>query len=235
MYYEELIQKFWESGPKAQLGTTAVAIYLYLLKLANDNNRYDVTISDVAIGNTLGLTRKTVKSAREALLNSGLVRYESKNGYSCSYRIVPDYPLSIQKDKEDQEAKRKNNLRIPVTEKNKNLPPVGLSISIPETTGQKEKESFKNGAPEPFKIVVSNPSLEEFMAYAYTLSGYEESMDPDIKGKYATWAGNDWCNSLGKPITNWKSSLKNLLPYIKNRNDSGQLSLESIPVIKPPK
>ena len=63
MYYQELIQKFWESGPKAQLGTTAVAIYLYLLKLANDNNGYDVTVSDVAIGNILGLTRKTVKSA----------------------------------------------------------------------------------------------------------------------------------------------------------------------------
>lgn len=235
MYYQELIQKFWESGPKAQLGTTAVAIYLYLLKLANDNNGYDVSVSDVAIGNTLGLTRKTVKSAREALRNSGLVRYESKNGYSCSYRIVPDYPLSIQKDNEDQKAKRKNNPRIPVIEKIENLPSVGLSISIPETSGQKEKASFDNDAPQPFKTVVGNPSLEEFMAYAYTLSGYEESMESDIKEKYALWAGQDWCNNLGKPITNWKSSLKNLLPYIKNRNDNGQLSLESIPVIKPPK
>ncbi|WNI34758.1 hypothetical protein [Chryseobacterium sp. SG20098] len=235
MYYQELIQKFWEFGPKAQLGTTAVAIYLYLLKLANDNNGYDVTVSDVAIGNALGLTRKTVKSAREALRNSGLVRYESKNGYSSSYRIVPDYPLSIQKDKEDQKAKRKNNPRIPVIEKIENLPSVGLSISIPETTGQKVKASFDNDAPQPFKTVVGNPSLEEFMAYAYTLSGYEESMESDIKEKYALWAGQDWCNNLGKPITNWKSSLKNLLPYIKNRTDNEQLSLESIPVIKPPK
>jgi len=236
MYYQELIQKFWESGPKAQLGTTAAAIYLYLLKLANDNNGYDVTVSDVAIGNTLGLTRKTVKSAREALLNSGLVRYESKNGYSCSYRIVPDYPLSIQKDKKDQKAKRKNNRRIPVIEKKENLPLDGLPvISPPETTEQKEKGSFDSREPQPFKIVVSNPSLEEFMAYAYTLSGYEASMESDIKEKYALWAGQDWCNNLGKPITNWKSSLKNLLPYIKNEADNGQLSLESIPVIKPPK
>lgn len=236
MYYQELIQKFWESGPKAQLGTTAVAIYLYLLKLANDNNRYDVTVSDVAIGNTLGLTRKTVKSAREALRRSGLVRYESKNGYSCSYRIVQDYPLSIQKDEKDQKSKRKNNPRIPVIEKNENLLLDGLPvISTPETTEQKEKASFDNREPEPFKIKASIPSLEEFMAYAVTLSGYEESMDLDIQAKYLLWMGNDWCNNLGKPITNWKSSLKNLLPYIKNRNDNGQLSLDSIPVIKPPK
>ncbi|UCA58482.1 hypothetical protein KB553_15685 [Chryseobacterium rhizoplanae] len=235
MYYQELIQKFWESGPKAQLGTTAVAIYLYLLKLANDNNGYDVTISDVAIGNTLGLTRKTVKSAREALLNSGLVRYESKNGYSCSYRIVQDYPLLIQKDKKDQKAKRKTNPRIPVIEKNENLPLDGLpAISTPETTEQKEKMYFNNSTIEPLKMV-KKPCLEEFMAYAYMLRGYEESMDQAIKEKYASWANNDWCNNLGKPITNWKSSLKNLLPYIKNRTDNGQLSLESIPIIKPPK
>ncbi|ATN06709.1 MULTISPECIES: hypothetical protein [Chryseobacterium] len=234
MYYQELIQKFWESGPKAQLGTTAVAIYLYLLKLANDNNRYDVTVSDVAIGNTLGLTRKTVKSAKEALLNSGLVRYESKNGYSCSYRIVPDYSLSIQKDEKDQKAKRKNNLRIPVIEKNENLPLDGLPvINTPETTEQKEKASFDNR--HPFKIIANIPSLEEFIDYAKTLSGYEESMHSAIKERYALWANSNWCNNLGKPITNWKSSLKNLLPYIKNRNDNGQLSLDSIPVIKPPK
>ncbi|WP_449400697.1 hypothetical protein [Chryseobacterium wanjuense] len=106
-------------------------------------------------------------------------------------------------------------------------------ISPPETTEQKEKTSFDNREPEPFKIVVGNPSLEEFMEYAYTLSGYEASMESDIKEKYALWAGQDWCNNLGKPITNWKSSLKNLLPYIKNEADNGQLSLESIPVIKP--
>lgn len=236
MYYQELIQKFWESGPKVQLGTTAVAIYLYLLKLANDNNGYDVTVSDVAIGNTLGLTRKTVKSAREALLKSGLVRYESKNGYSCSYRIVPDYPLSIQKDEKDQKAKRKNNPRIPVIEKNENLTLDGLPvISIPETTEQKEKESFDNGEPEPFTIIANIPSLEEFIDYAKMLSGYEESMHSAIKERYALWANCNWCNNLGKPITSWKSSLKNLLPYIKNRTDNGQLSLDSIPSIKPPK
>jgi len=235
MYYQELIQKFWEFGPKAQLGTTAVAIYLYLLKLANDNNGYDVTVSDVAIGNTLGLTRKTVKSAREALLSSGLVRYKSKNGYSCSYRIVQDYPLSIQKDEKGQKAKRKNNPRIPGIEKNENLPLDGLPvIGTPETTEKKEKASFDNREPAPFKMRKS-PSLEEFMAYAHTLSGYEESMYSAIKERYALWANSNWCNNLGKPITSWKSSLKNLLPYIKNEADNGQLSLDSIPSIKPPK
>ncbi|WP_165796555.1 hypothetical protein [Chryseobacterium sp. HMWF001] len=205
-----------------------------MLKLANDNNGYNVTVSDVAIGSTLGITRKTVKSARESLRNSGLVRYESKNGYSCSYRIVPDYPLPILSQEKSQKVIIKHNPLILIVEKKENLPLVGLpALSTPETIEQKEKVSY-NSASEPFKMR-KNPSLEEFMEYAYTLIGYEISMDPAIKERYALWANNDWCNNLGKPITNWKSSLKNLLPYMKNRIDNGQLSLESIPTIKPPK
>ena len=235
MYYQELTQKFWEFGPKAQLSTTAVALYLYLLKLANDNNGYDVSVSDKGIGDTLGITRKTVKSAREALRKSGLVWYESKNGYSCSYRILLNYPLPTISQEKEQKLKIKHFPQASIAEENENLPSVDLSaLNTPETTEQEEKASFYNDKAEPFKIV-NKPSLEEFMDYAYTLSGFEESMNPDIKEKYALWAGNDWCNNLGKSITNWKSSLKNLLPYIKNRNDNGPLSLESIPTIKPPK
>ncbi|THV57543.1 helix-turn-helix domain-containing protein [Chryseobacterium candidae] len=235
MYYQELIQKFWESGPKAQLSTTAVAIYLYLLKLANDNNEYDVTVSNVAIADTLGITRKTVKSAKEALRNSGLVRYESKNGYSCSYRIVLDYPLSTQKYEKDQKVKRKNNPRTPVIDGNRNFSSVGLpALSTPKTTEQEEKASLDNSTAKYYKIA-KIPTLKEFMDYACTLNGYEISMKSYIKEKYALWTNNDWCNNLGKPITNWKSTLKNLLPYIKNRTDNEKLSLESIPTIKPPK
>ncbi len=236
MYYHELIQKFWEFGPKAQLSTTAVAIYLYLLNLANDNNGYDVTVSDVAIGDTLGITRKTVKSAREALQNSGLVQYENKNGYSCSYRILLNYSLPIPSQEKGPKVIIKHDGPTAIAEKNENLPLDGLPIiSTPETTEKKEKASFDNREPEPFKIIANIPSLEEFIDYAKTLSGYEESMYSAIKERYALWANSNWCNNLGKPITSWKSSLKNLLPYIKNEADNGQLSLDSIPSIKPPK
>lgn len=235
MYYQELTQKFWVFGPKAQLSTTAVALYLYLLKLANDNNGYDVSVSDRTIGSTLGITRKTVKSAREALLNSGLVWYESKKGYSCSYRIVLNYPLPIPSQENSQKVIIKHNDLTSIAGKNENLASVGLpTLNIPKITDHKENASFYKYKAKPFKMV-NKPSLEEFMDYAYTLSSYEASMDSDIKEKYAVWGNNDWCNNLGKPITNWKSSLKNLLPYIKNRTDNEQLSLESIPTIKPPK
>ncbi|CAM3745656.1 helix-turn-helix domain-containing protein [Elizabethkingia occulta] len=233
MYYLELIQRFWEFGPKARLSTTAIVIYLYLLKLASDNNGYNVAISDVMLSETLGLTRKTIKPAKEALRNLGLIQYESRKGLSCSYRIVLDYPLQVPGQEKVQQAEK--NLQASIVEKSENSPLVELSgIPIPETTEQKENTLLYNNDAESFKTI-KGPSLEEFMAYAHTLDCYEGSMDLDIEEKYALWAGNGWRNNLGKPITNWKSSLKNILPYMKNKTDNGLFSVESIPNIKHPK
>ncbi|WP_181185879.1 helix-turn-helix domain-containing protein [Elizabethkingia anophelis] len=229
----ELIQRFWEFGPKARLSTTAIVIYLYLLKLASDNNGYNVVISDVMLSETLGLTRKTIKPAKEVLRNLGLIQYESRKGLSCSYRIVLDYPLQAPGQEKGQ--KIINNLQVQILKKSNNSPLVEPSgIPIPETTEQKESTFLYNNVPEPFKTT-KGPSLEEFMAYAHTLDGYEGSMDLDIEEKYALWAGNGWRNNLGKPIANWKSSLKNILPYMKNKTDNGLFSVESIPNIKHPK
>ncbi|MCL1689440.1 hypothetical protein CMT57_06220 [Elizabethkingia anophelis] len=233
VYYLELIQRFWEFGPKARLSTTAIVVYLYLLKQARDNNGYNVVISDVMLSETLGLTRKTIKPAKEALRNLGLIQYESRKGLSCSYRIVLDYPLQVPGQEKVQQVEK--NLQASIVEKSENSPLVEPSkIHIPKTTEQKESTFLYNNVPEPFKTT-KGPSLEEFMTYAYTLDGYEGSMDLDIEEKYALWAGNGWRNNLGKPITNWKSSLKNILPYMKNKTDNGPLSVESIPSIRPPK
>lgn len=233
VYYLELIQRFWEFGPKARLSTTATVVYLYLLKRASDNNGYNVVISDVMLSETLGLTRKTIKPAKEALRNLGLIQYESRKGLSCSYRIVLDYPLQVPGQEKVQQTEK--NLQTSIVEKRENSPLVEPSDTpIPETTEQKESTILHNNILKPFKTT-KEPSLKEFMAYAHTLDGYEDSMDSDIEEKYALWAGNGWQNNLGKPITNWKSSLKNILPYMKNKTDKGLFSVESIPNIKHPK
>lgn len=52
------------------------------------------------------------------------------------------------------------------------------------------------------------PSWDEFIQYAKTLDSYKTEMDSDIKEKYHTWEKNNWLNNFGRPIKNWKSSLK---------------------------
>jgi hypothetical protein len=42
----------------------------------------------------------------------------------------------------------------------------------------------------------------------------------DLKLKYDSWIANDWKNGNDKQIKNWKSSLLNTLPYIKDGQNS---------------
>ncbi|MCT3915215.1 hypothetical protein HZQ32_03640 [Elizabethkingia anophelis] len=225
----ELIQKFWEFVPKRRLSTTAMALYLYLLKLANDNNGYDITVSDVVIGRVLTLTRKTIKSNKENLRDLGLIQYESKKGFSCSYRIILNYPLQIPFELERGKVKLKKVFQplVRVNTEDSQLCDVPI-LNTFETIVQKNKILQYSKA---FNI----PTLEEFIEHACMLSGYDKSLDSAIEEKYNLWTNSDWRNNMGKPIRNWKSSLKNILPYMKSNTDIELFSVETIPNIKHPK
>ena len=61
-----------------------------------------------------------------------------------------------------------------------------------------------------------------------------EQHELKITEKYSSWEMNNWKSVSGRPITDWKSSLKNLMPFMKNTADK-DLSLYSISRIKRPK
>ena len=79
------------------------------------------------------------------------------------------------------------------------------------------------------------PDFEEFMEYAKTLESYEVGLDSEIQSKYENWKNNGWRNGSDRLITNWKSSLKSALPFMKNTQNKDTLSIQSIPNIKRPK
>ena len=234
MYYLELIQKFWDFNQKAQLNTTAIAMYLYLLKLGHDANGYQIIVSDVAISNALGLTRKTVKPTKEKLQNLGLLQFENNKGLPCSYRLILNYSLefSEQEQRRKQKIKTQKKSQSLIIENTENAQTESISIkTVSKIAEQNDEIALTNPK---FKANYQ-PSWEEFMEYAKSLDSYEVSIDPSIKEKYDSWTNNDWKNALNRPINNWKSSLKSTLPYMKNKTDTQTISLESIPNIKRPK
>jgi replication initiation and membrane attachment protein DnaB len=101
MYYQELIERLWRFNENTRLGATAIAMYLYLLKLGEQNNSYVIKISDTVLSNILGIHRNTVKPFREKLKNFGLILYTTKNGFPCTYRILLNY--SFESFKEESE------------------------------------------------------------------------------------------------------------------------------------
>ena len=76
------------------------------------------------------------------------------------------------------------------------------------------------------------PEFEEFKQYAMS-----KKNDVDLIAlnfKYESWKENGWKNGNGKKIKNWKSTLLNTLPYLKEKscakNESNNFSISQIEV-----
>lgn len=229
MEYIELIRKFWLSVKEYPQNSSVISLYLFLLENWDIKEKIDFELSDKEIGRRLRMDRNTVKRSKEILRNLGLINYQITNGYPTFYKIILDYSL------------RKSNKDIPIAEKNiKKVPqeippaiPTIVSLPFPEIeTPQNKKETIEIPHVPPKqdrdKPKGNIPTLEEFLAYAKTLDLYEESLIPHLKIKYETWEENNWTNGYGKPIINWKMTLKNTMPYLKNNNQNKNISIPSI-------
>lgn len=234
MYYIELIQRFWYFNKENQVGSTAISMYLYLLKTSNDTNHYDFKVSDIEISKQLGLTRKTVKCTKEKLRSLGLIQYQTKNGSRGSYRLILDYPLLITHTKASEKrvkerktiSQKAEQLEIPLQP---SLPIQDTSENIPKIVNQSIKPQFLKVL-SPIIDDKSIPTIEEFIEYAQTLESYDSQLDFSIKEKYENWVNNNWKNSSDRPITSWKSSLKSMLPFMKSSTNNN--TIPSIPNIK---
>ena len=247
MYYLELIQRFWDFNKTAKSSPTEVLLYFYLLKIGYENNRYDFKISDVELGKLLGLTRKTIKSTKEKLKSIGLIQFQTINGLPCHYRLLLNYSLEI----EHEESIKKEKSTIVEKDQKREILEISESILSAQNSIEAIKEIEINSdvkasseSPEKQKLeqvqVQKNlknskiPSLDEFIEYAKSLEGYEAELDLNISEKYESWINNGWKNTSNRPISNWKSTLKSTLPYLRNKSEENSLSLQDIPKIKRP-
>lgn len=58
-------------------------------------------------------------------------------------------------------------------------------------------------------------SFKKFLAYAKTISLYKPELDYAIESKYKAWAEAKGFDGNGKEIKNWKTTLRNTMPYLK--------------------
>ena len=254
MYYLELIQRFWDFNKKAKVSPTEVLLYFYLLKIGYENERYDFKISDVELGKELGLTRKTIKSTKEKLKNLGLVQFQSKNGLPCHYRLLLNYSFEIEYEKlcKTEGSKAKQSQKAKIFEIPENIlsaksiidfvseVEIDNNVQTSSETFPQQKKELEQEQEQSQEQVLQNlknskiPSLDEFMEYAKSLEGYELELELSISEKYEVWINNDWKNTSNRPISNWKSTLKSTLPYLRNKSEENSLSLQDIPKIKRP-
>ena len=245
MYYLELIQRFWDFNKTAKISPTEISLYFYLLKMGYENDRYDFKISDVELEKKLGLTRKTIKSTKEKLKKLGLIQFQPKNGLPCHYRLLLNYSFEIEPEKS---IKNEESIII-IKDQKREILEIFESILSAQNSVEVIKEieidnelkpSSESSQKKKIELEQQNlknskiPSLDEFIEYAKSLEGYEAELDLNISKKYESWINNGWKNTSNRPISNWKSTLKSTLPYLKNTSGENPLSLQDIPNIKRP-
>jgi hypothetical protein len=236
MYYLELIKRFWDFNHENNVGSTATAFYLYLLKEGFTDERYDFKLSDVKISRELRLTRKTVKSTKEKLQVLGLIEFQTRNGLPCNYLILLNYPLQPTTQVPVNPLEIENFVDSDTVKVEDNFVDIEQNFDNPTLTEDPQQDgnlSFLSSQRQLKNLDI--PTFDEFLQYAQTLKLYESTMKLFIKEKYESWLNDGWTNHSKRPITNWKSSLKSILPFLKDRKGLSDLSIESVPMIKRPK
>lgn len=81
MTYIELINRFWELDESWQFSCCETRLYFYLLKIANRLGWEDNwTRSDTKVSSDVGVSVKVFKSARNRLVQAGLIECKQGNG-----------------------------------------------------------------------------------------------------------------------------------------------------------
>lgn len=227
--YLDLIQRLWKYNEEKHFGSSVLSIYFYVLKLGYEQNSYSVSISDIKIAKELGLTRKTVKVSKEKLQNAGVIKCVTRNGLACTYTIILDYFYqTTESEIKPQDTVVGNDHRIHSFEQIE----VNAIRSIVRKTGFKQKTED----PAPVGLYTGNsvaiPTLDEFFNYVKTLALYEPSFDEGVKLKYDNWVKNDWKNNLNRPISDWRATIKNSLPYWKHSERKNSSPAPLIPNIQ---
>ena len=240
MNASELTEKFWEYNEKEQLGAVTVALYLFLIEVWKKNEENDFSLSDTEICERLKITRPTIIALRQKLVTAGMIQYQPKNGLPGHYKIHFEYSptfsvfVNLETKKTGSTIKRSQKT---IHKKNETAKKSLQNIEA----SQNQNLTSDDLTEKPITITISLPSnipsFEEFTQYAKLLDNYIPEMDHLIKEKYDSWLGNGWKSGYDKPITNWKSSLKNIMPFLQSELQSSNTTSEKIalPTIKRPK
>lgn len=133
---------------------------------------------------------------------------EDENGCFYNTRLEEEK----NKRKSFTESRRNNRKGVNQHTKNKEHKSGHMTshmVNVNEDVNDNEKEVIK--------LKDRIPNLENFIAYGLEQAAKNRInvSETALSMKYEAWKENGWINGNGQPIKNWKSSLINTLPYIK--------------------
>lgn len=175
---------------KSGLDLASIGLLAYLISLPHDWIVYKTKLHI-----QLGIGRERLNTAFEKLVEAGyIVTIKKVDPITKLFdyeHIVYDKPFNGK----------------PLTENPYTGKPQTENTSLLSTNITKERITKET--------TQSTPEFEEFKNFAVT---HKSTIDLNaLKLKYNSWVENGWKNGNNKPIKNWKSTLLNTIPYIKER------------------
>ena len=219
--YTELTNRIWEFNENRSLGLSTLSVYFYLLKIGLERGYNKFSVSDSQMSRELKMTRKTVKVCKENLRQFGIICYQSRNGVPSDFQLISDYPLIFN----DARSDMKIDLKTLKFKKTENLPVETTSLEKTQPERKIKQSTIQN------ERINDIPTLEEFLKHAKSLDSYNDHLIFEVKIKYENWVNNGWKNNFDRPITNWKSALKNTIPYLKDTVQDDKTLIHKIPNI----
>lgn len=181
-----------------------ISLYVFLINQNNRNNWvewFKVPIDLGMAGSCIG-SKKTYYACLDDLQNWGLLDYEKgENMWKA-----PKVRLVVLKVTSTYTSTVPQSEPLPIPLPDLNLPPY---INLQPTTLNKKHNTAPSATP-------AIPSEIDFLAYyELELSAMFPNLSFSVKAKYEAWKDAGWKDGNGKKIANWKSKLKNTIPYLK--------------------
>ena len=175
---------------KSGLDLASIGLLAYLISLPHDWIVYKTKLHI-----QLGIGRERLNTAFEKLVEAGyIVTIKKVDPITKLFdyeHIVYDKPFNGE----------------PLTENPYTGKPQTENTSLLSTNITKERITKET--------TQTPPEFEEFKNYAIS---HKSTIDLNaLRLKYNSWLENGWKNGNNKPIKNWKSTLLNTIPYIKER------------------
>ena len=236
--YLTLSKKIWEMEVTETLNASTILMYLFILHKLSNVEGNEVCVTDTEMVKKLSLKRSTLSNSRRILQENQLINYTYKNGKATRYNLKISSLELENKSKKSISLKQSESLgQSSLTKKETEEVIPGENNAEKKDIKKRNNKSLpkekKTLEPIPsIKLNENIPEWEIFFEYSQSLPEFEIELESKVREKYDNWVKSNWTNSLGRPITDWKTVLKKAMPFIKN-NESSLAS--KIPNIQRPK
>ena len=105
----------------------------------------------------------------------------------------------------NKHLEEQNNLTHNLNKPKKPIETLNVSVSVSDSVSDSVCVSEKTHP----------PAREEFLSFCKTLDIDFDRLKETLSAKYDTFIADNWCNGFGKPITNWKNTIRNVIPHLK--------------------